>query len=261
MAVKLDQRGKMKTLAFVFAGLMLATAPAFAQANNITTTTGRKDARTISVGATAEVFSAPDHATITLGAQSEAGDAASAQRTTSEITRKIIAQITKEGVEEKDIRTSTLQLFPVYQTESGPVSSRGKSPSEIIKYRASNSLTVSLSDFSKIGPIIDGAMKAGANRIEGVSFELKNDLEARLKALQKAIDEAQKKGKAIADSLELTIDGVLSVSEGENRVFPIQSAMPMMMERASFGAQTPVQPGEVRVESSVSITYQAGKVE
>ena len=106
-----------------------------------------------------------------------------------------------------------------------------------------------------MGEVIDAALEAGANQLEGVSFELQDDLASRQAALRNAVAEARAKAEAMADALGVRLVSILSVNEG-----PVAIERPMMeMARAASlqqGAPTPVSPGEVSVAASVTIRYQ-----
>ena len=121
-------------------------------------------------------------------------------------------------------------------------------------YRASNTVQVEVDDLKKVGDVIDAGMKAGANRIEGVSFDLKDDTAARENAIREAIKEARAKAQTMAAALNVKLGTVHQVQEGG-----VHLVRPQMMayDRAVAGAAaaTPVQPGQVHVQASVSVTY------
>ena len=76
----------------------------------------------------------------------------------------------------------------------------GKTP-RIVGYEARNSVSVTISDLSKVGVVIDAASRAGANSIEGVSFILKDNNSATGKALADATSQAMTKARAIAQAM------------------------------------------------------------
>ena len=129
----------------------------------------------------------------------------------------------------------------------------------ITGYRASNEVSVELSDLAKVGPAIDAAIGAGANRVVGVSFHLQDDLEVRRRALGQAIREAQQKAETMAAALGVPLGPVLEVQEGGVSVQPIRypQGAAMMRSQAASSA-TPVQPGRITVRASVQIRYRLG---
>src|SRR5687767_2008842 len=151
------------------------------------------DRRTLTVTGTGEASAAPDRAVVRLGAIAQAPDAAAAQANVNEVMQKALAQIQKVGIERRAIRTSGLTLTPIYsQTSGSPKTDRPAEP-RIVAYRAGNVIEVTIDDLKQIGRVIDAGLESGANRLEGVNFELRNDQNARTEALNNAVREARAK--------------------------------------------------------------------
>ena len=61
----------------------------------------------------------------------------------------------------------------------------------ITGYRAENSITVQTGALDLVGPLIDAAIAAGANRVNSLDFNLRDDTRARNDAITKAAKDAQ----------------------------------------------------------------------
>jgi hypothetical protein len=204
---------------------------------------------TLTVAGQGEVAAAPDRAVVRLGTEAQAPEAAGAQAQVNTVMQRAIERIKALGIEERKIQTTGLQLYPNY-TSPAP----NEAP-HIAGYRASNSIQVEVENLALIGKIIDEGVAAGANRQEGISFDLQNDAAPRAEALRRAVMEARGKADAMAGALGVRIAGISEVTEGGvNVVPPIPRPMGMMMAR-SDAMSTPVQPGELRVQASVTIRY------
>ena len=208
---------------------------------------------TLSVVGNGKVAAKPDHATVRLGAQINRKTATEAQAAVNEIMNKALAEIKALGIPEKAIRTSSLNLYPIHDQQR-PSRNSDDQPG-IIGYSASNTVQVSLDNLDLIGKVIDAGMKTGVNRLEGVSFELRNDTEQRRSALVLAINEARAKASAMAPALEVTLGPISEVIEGGVSIEPPR---PFGAQRTFMAAEmaTPVQPGEVQVEASVTLRYE-----
>ncbi|MGH7213989.1 MAG: SIMPL domain-containing protein [Tepidisphaeraceae bacterium] len=208
----------------------------------------------LTVSGDAEVSVAPDRATVRLGAVGQAPTAAEAQNKVNEVVARAIDAIKDAGIDEKDIQTSGLSLQPVYtQPQRGEAMAPDFQP-RIVAYRASNTVQVTVNDVAKVGDAIDAGVKSGANQLEGISFDLKDDAAQRREALAQAVQEARAKAEALATAAGVKLGAFLDISESGVQVFPHQ--MPMMAMRAEMGhAATPVQPGQVRVHASVTLRY------
>lgn len=210
----------------------------------------------ITVGGSGEVRVAPDLATVQLGVVSQQENARDAQQEASRIAQGILDAVAALDVPREAVQTSQLVLTPVYE-QPGP---RQQVPTEprIVGYRASNVVSVRLEDLSKIGPSIDAGIDAGANQVQGVSFQLEDDREAREEAMRRAVREARSKAATMAEALEVSLGPVLDAREGGVTIARPEFAETRMMAMDSRSAATPVAPGEITVSANVTLRYRIG---
>lgn len=210
----------------------------------------RSDRPTLTVTGRGETSIAPDHATLRVGAIAERAVAAEAQAQVNEIAQRILKALRDLKVPENKIKTASVTLSPVYEQATTP-----RERPRISGYRAQNTLQVELDDFQRIGAVLDAAVSVGATQIESLNFQLKNDREARQVALRRAVEDARGKADALASATGLRLRGLREVIEGG--VHLMYPRMEMGQARMAFGVDqsTPVQPGEVQVEASVTLRY------
>lgn len=212
----------------------------------------------ISVSGTGEVRQSPDEAVVRLGVTAQAEDAGAAQAEANRVANAILEAVTALGVEEAQIQTSRLVLDPVY-SQPGPEERRGDRPYEprIVGYRASNVVSVTLDDLARIGPVIDAAVGAGANEVQGVDFRLRDDRSARQRAVAEAVADARGTAEAMARALGVTLGPVLEAREGGAQVlYPQADVRAYRQEAMAMAAPpTPVSPGEVEISARVEVTY------
>lgn len=213
----------------------------------------RERVPTLTVMGQAESSARPDEAVVRLGTVAQAEHASAAQEQVNEVMTRAIEAMRELGVREESITTVGLSLHPVYsQQPPRPMQDQPIEP-RIIAYRASNTIQVRLSDLGKIGEVIDAGVSSGANNVEGITFGLKDDTAARNAALRDAAQQAKAKADAIADAMNLKIDGVLEISEGGVQVMP--KYYEMARGAVAMDAATPIQPGQVQVNATVTVTY------
>jgi uncharacterized protein len=201
------------------------------------------------VSGTAEVFVAPDQATVRLGIVRQSANAQAAQEQASAAAQEILNAIGKVGVPSSQIQTMRLVLSPVY----APRSPDSRDAPRIVAYNATNTVSVRLENLSQVGPVIDAGLKAGANQLEGVQFGLRNDLPARQQALKDAVEVARGKATTMADALRVNLAEVLEASEGGVSI--ISERVEPFAARTALAAETPVSPGQIQVNATVTIRY------
>jgi len=143
-----------------------------------------------------------------------------------------------------------LVLSPVY----APRSPDSRDAPRIVAYNATNTVSVRLENLSLVGPVIDAGLKAGANQLEGVQFGLRNDLPSRQQALKQAVDDARSKAMTMADALRVNLAEVLEASEGGVSIIA-DRVEPLTARTMAVAAETPVSPGQIQVNATVTIRY------
>lgn len=79
--------------------------------------------------------------------------------------------------------------------------------------RASRSITLGLSDITKVNDIIDIALAAGVNNVEKINFTVSNERDVFKKARQKAVKDAIEKATDFSEIFNSKVGGVLSIQD------------------------------------------------
>jgi uncharacterized protein YggE len=206
----------------------------------------RESPPTLTVTGNGEVAVKPDLVIIRLGAEIQTDQASTAQQRVNEVTQRALAALKAAGVAGEDLQTSGLTVTPVYSDEARPAARK------IVWYRATNVVEMRLADTAKAGTLIDAAMAAGVNRLEGISFELKNDHEQRREAMRKAAEDARQKASLLAAAMRVRItqlDSVDEVNTGYSSLFGGGGGS------GGGDSSTPVEAGRVRILATVSAHY------
>lgn len=205
----------------------------------------------LSVQANGEARVAPDEATVRLGVLAQAPTARAAMEQANRSANAILEAIRKLGVRTEDIQTSELNLNPVYSNQP---EMRGGEP-RITGYQATNVVSVRLEKLDLVGPVVDAGLAAGANRLDGVLFGLRNDEAARATALTRAAEAGRAKAETLAKALRVRLVEIVEVVEGNVSVFtPVYRRQAMAMD-ASMAADTPVSAGQVGVDATITLRY------
>ncbi|NNJ10247.1 SIMPL domain-containing protein [Chloroflexales bacterium ZM16-3] len=218
--------------------LISRPSPAEAQASGV------GGMRQITVVGNGEVKVTPDTASVQIGVETTAPTTQEALSQNSAQANAIIEQIKALGVAEKDIQTSGFNIYPTY----------GNDGREVTGYTVSNQVSVTIRDLAQAGDLLDQVVKAGANRIYGVSFSVADPAATLAQARDKAVADAKARAEQLAGQAGATIGQVLVISEnvGSSPVVP----MPMMDRAVGAAAAVPVQAGEQSYSAQVQITYE-----
>jgi len=128
-------------------------------------------------------------------------------------------------------------------------------PPTITGYEVRNSVTVTTSDLTKVGPIIDAAAQAGSNDISGIAFTLRQDRPARDRALGEATQEAVGKARMIANALGGRVVRIVEVQE---EGFQQRPPVPVyqtenFLAGAKSAVATPIEVGSLEITSRVQV--------
>ena len=235
-------------------GLLLAAAappalaqPAGAEAEAMFRTT------TLSLSAEGEAKVAPDLARISLGVTNQAATAAEAVRANAGQMGRVVAALRSAGVGvgERDIRTAQLSINPQYAYEQG-------SPPRLTGYQATNQVTVTARDLGKLGAILDAPVAAGANAAGGASFDLADRRPVEDEARLAAVKALQAKAELYARATGYRIVRLVSLGEGAAYGGP-PPPVPMARSLAEGVPVTPVSPGEMTIQETVTGLFELGR--
>jgi uncharacterized protein YggE len=196
---------------------------------------------TLTVTGDGTVDATPDRAAFDFGVTSQGSTAAAALSRNAAEARAIVNALKKAGIDSSDIQTTQVSLWP--QTSSNGT--------EITGYQASNSVQVTAA-LGDSGELVDAAVRAGANNVEGPSLDTADKSSLYNQALKQALGDARGKAQAIADGAGLTLGSVVRVREGGTAPVP----MPMF-DTATAARSVPIEAGTQHIEASVSVTYSA----
>ncbi|MCO1334072.1 SIMPL domain-containing protein [Microbulbifer sp. OS29] len=204
----------------------------------------------VSIAAHGEASQVPDIASISVGVVTESEDSKQAMRDNANQMESLMAAIKKSGIAKKDIQTSGVSLSPRYQHQ------QNKKP-VITGYTARNTVRVKVRKLDELGKVLDNLTAAGANRINGPSFEIGELGPVQAKAREKALQDAQERADIYAKALGTKVRRIVSISENGNGGMP----RPMYSARAEMAtmkdnASTPIAPGETTLSVNLNLVYE-----
>lgn len=202
----------------------------------------------LTVSASAEVARAPDTLRLTAGVVTTAATAAEAMAANAARMNAVLAALKAAGIAEKDVQTTGLGVSPQYRYVPDQ-------PPQLTGYQARNAVSIRTQRLGEAGRLVDAAVKAGANEVQGPDFTLANPDAALDEARAAAVARARARAELYARAAGLKVKRIASIAEGGAEA-PGPVARPMLRMAAADAAPTPVQPGELALQAQVTISFE-----
>ncbi|WP_144214565.1 oxidative stress defense protein [Shewanella donghaensis] len=188
---------------------------------------------------------APDMAEISVQVSLTKNDAKQAKVAVDQAVAKFINRLKDAGVDKNAISSANLSIQPQYHYPS-------KQPKELVGYRASRQVVVTINQLAKLNDILDSALEEGINQVQNISLKSSDETAAVEQARQAAIKDAKQKAQSLAQGFDRKLDGVWEIRYLNQR--PVQPVM-MRMEAMQSDVAESYQYGQVSVEERVEVVY------
>src|SRR5438270_9824788 len=229
--------------ALLFGGTMAPSAALAQQATITQAITGTR----LDVTATGEVTRVPDLAIISAGVVTHDATASGAIQQAATRMVRVRDALKRAGIADRDIQTSNISLNPDYVYANNE-------PPKLNGYSAANQLMVRFRDIASSGKILDALVAEGANQISGPNLSIDKPEAALDEARAKAVATGRARADLYARSLGMRVARIVAVSESGGYSPP--PPMPMMMAARGERDQTAIDPGEQKLQVSVSMTFE-----
>lgn len=232
-----------------FIGILLIIFLVFLILNQVNTYMGYP--MTLKVSAQGKVQSTPDTATVTIGVTSQGANPVDTKNANNQKINQVIAFIKQQGVESDDITTSQFYAAPRYNYVNGQ--------NNIVGYQADQSVTVIIHNLDKsqaqLATILDGAVNAGANQIQGVNFSFADPEKLQIEARKIAIKNAKEKARELADETDMRLGRIINITPREGG-FPMPYAGMNLAAKTGPSVAPTIEPGKQDVMENVELTFE-----
>ena len=205
------------------------------------------------------IYVKPDVALTTFSVVTEKKTVAEALSENTAKMNAVIKFVKDEGIEEKDLKTTSFNIYPRYEYENQDCSvyycPAGKRI--LAGYEITQNLEVKMRDMEKIGEILEGAAGAGSNEVSDLRFIVDKEDDFKKQAREEAVKNAKAKAKDLAAALGIRLVRITNFSESS--VLPYFYNMKEAVPTAAGlggGETAQIQTGENKIEVTVSITYE-----
>lgn len=209
--------------------------------------------RTITVSGTGTVSAAPDIAVVRLGVETRNSDVKQALAEASTRMSALVSSLQGNGVVASDIQTVDYNVSFVASPREGaasagrPTSPRPSAPPGY--FRVADVASVTVRDLSRLGTILDDALSAGANEIQGISFQLADPAPLEKRARAAAYTTAHEHALQLAALSYSELGKVLRITSSGSPVAMAGSGL-----RAAALAPA-VSPGQLEISVTLQVVY------
>lgn len=205
--------------------------------------------RSITVNGTGQITLAPEIAYVYIGVHSQAETVAAALDQNNQIAQSVTAALKDLGIAENDIQTSSFNVYP--QQNYGPQGEMLPATSYVVD----NTVYITVRDLPNLGKVLDVSVRAGANSINGITFDVTDATknQAIADARKAAVDSARSQADALANAAGVSVGELVTLS-----AYLTNNPIPMMDARGGYAAgasQVPISAGQVVIHVEVSATY------
>jgi hypothetical protein len=197
----------------------------------------------------------PDLAVVTLGVEVTAPTVADARRQAAEAMTDIITTVEARGVAERDVRTTSFNIFPQYEFIETMQNGRPIRKQVRVGYRVNNTASIKIRDMSDVGPTIDAVATAGGDvtRINGINFTVEDTEPFQEQLREDAVNDALSRAEHYATLAGVSVGPLVFLSESSGGA-PVARDF---VARAAFAeaAPTPIRGGELELNLSVQVVF------
>ncbi|QNP69060.1 SIMPL domain-containing protein [Streptomyces roseirectus] len=204
---------------------------------------------TVTVTGDGSATAEPDLAVVGVGVEATAKTAKEALAAQNKAADALLKAVAQQGIADKDVRTDSVSLSPVYDYQDGT--------SVLTGYRAAQSFVVKVREIGKTGAVLQAVTDAtgDAGRINSVVFDLADREPLQRAARKAAFADARSKAEQYAALSGRTLGRLVTLSEGGTGY--VTPAPPMAADMPPGGlGSVPLAPGEIKATSSVTAVYE-----
>jgi hypothetical protein len=120
-------------------------------------------------------------------------------------------------------------------------------------YNVDNTIYIAVRDLTKLGDLLDASIRAGANTINSIQFDVADKTEALSQARAAAVENAQKQAQELVDATGVKLGDVQTIS--------YYDSTPLSADYGKGGgamaaSSVPVSSGQYQLTTTVTIVYE-----
>lgn len=210
--------------------------------------------RVITVTAEGKTTATPDLAEVSFSVVTQGQNPQSLSQTNIDKMNAVLQFVKSQGIDEKDIKTTSYNLVPNYQWD------KGTQRNYITGYTLTQTVLAKVRDLTKVASLLGGLAPLGVNQIGGVNFTFADDEKVLAAARADAFAKARAKAEEMANEAGVSLGAVVGVSESNYVPRPyLDSKMYATGMGGASMAVAPapeIQPGTQDITDNVTMVFE-----
>ena len=240
----------MKRIFPILAIVMLAAIALSACGSTNVVANPNPPQRTLSVTGTGTVKMTPDIAYINIGVHTEKPTAADAVADNNTRTQQVVDALKAAGVDAKDIQTTNFSIYP--NTQYDPQTNQKLSTTYVVD----NTVNVTVHKLDQLGDLLDATVKAGANSVNSIQFDVADKSQALKQARDLAVKDAQTQAQELSTTAGITLGSVQTISFYNNVPSPVMDEFGKGGGGTLAAPSVPISSGQMTLDVTVNMSYE-----
>ncbi|KJY83550.1 hypothetical protein TW81_07160 [Vibrio galatheae] len=192
-----------------------------------------------------EVVATPDMAQFSVKIVESTMTAEQAKLAVDKVVQDFLDALNQQGVEKQNISSSNLYITPQYHYPKN-----GKP--ELVGYRASRSISVTVDDLANLNQYLDLALNSGINQVDNIQLQVKDQAKYQQQARMAASKDANSKAESLAQGFGKDLQGVWRID------YKMSGQQPILMRSMAMDARSEsngYQDSAIIIRDSVDVIY------
>lgn len=210
--------------------------------------------RTMTVTGQGELVTKPDCATFTVTSEFTEPTSEAARTRTSAMINTAVRTLTALGIEEADIETGYISLYPSQRWDAE------RQEYVLLGQTAQQSVTVTSHDIASVGDYYEALSVLDGISVSSVTLDKSDKTMEYEQSRTLAVNDAISKAQTYASAAKMELGHPVTISTSGYGATPIYRAANMLMASADAAAEggvsTEYYAGDITVSSSVTVTFE-----
>jgi uncharacterized protein YggE len=199
--------------------------------------------RTITVTGQGNVSSVPNLFSFSIHLEQKGKQAKELNQAMTQTTHKVISQLKSLGVDKSSIQALQVRFSPWIEYKREGNQQKG--------FILARKINVTLDDLKQYDQAIDALLNIGITRIDGFNYTNDQTDKHYELALAKALKNAKHRAAFMAQSLGVSIEQVVSITEQSNG----HISRPVMFSEARMAKADSYEPGQMSTQAKVLVVF------